>query len=128
MPVDDYDDIPRYRKKSTTKTPKKSKHKHQCEPCVLAYPKEWYLKDHLRTPEKTMSIDGYCPICGKIGKLSDKSLWYTKTERYSGFFYFLETTLTNEGEQEMNAETRTLPYFEIDDPLNKFVRLTESEG
>lgn len=31
-----FDDIPKYRKKSQARPPKKSKHKHLSEPCIIS--------------------------------------------------------------------------------------------
>lgn len=118
-----FDDIPRYRKKSTAKTPKKSKHKHLCEPCVIAYPDDWHTKEHLRSNKMHNIIGAYCPICGKIGELKDRTRWYGRDTVFVGQYQLTETKLTKEGEQEMSATTRTLPYFEIDDPFTRFVQL-----
>ena len=123
-----FDDIPRYRKKSTAKTPKKSKHKHLVDPCVLEYPLDWYNKPHDRVRGNHINIGGYCPICGKLGDLKDKSLWYGKDTVFIGNYQFTESVLTEEGEKEMNPETRTLPTFYVDDPFAKFVELPNEEG
>ena len=117
------DETPRYRKKSTVKPPKKSKHKHLCEPCVLSYPQDWHTKEHLRSDERHESIGAYCPICGKIGEIKDKSRWYSKETVFIGNYQLTETVLTEEGKKEMNPETRTIPCFMIDDPFEKFVKL-----
>lgn len=120
-------DIPKYKKKSTAKAPPKSKHKHLVEPCVVAYSSEWWTKEHLRTTNKTTIITGYCPICGKIGELKDKSKWYTKDNGVLNNVEWTKTVYTAEGNREMNPETRTLPYFEINDPFDKFVNLENKE-
>jgi hypothetical protein len=118
-----FNEIPRYKKKSTAQTPKKSKHKHLSAPCVISYPSDWYTKEHLRNNERQIVIGAYCPICGKIRDLNDKSQWYKKETVFFGICQFTETALTAEGEKEMNESTRTLPYFEIDSPFDKFVAL-----
>ena len=120
-------DIPKYRKKSKNKAPMKSKHKHLIEPCVIAYDVEWWTKEHLRTKNKTMLISGYCPICGKIGQLKDTSTWYVKDNGILNNVQWTETVLTEEGTKQMNSQTRTLPYFEIDDPFDKFVPINSEE-
>jgi hypothetical protein len=119
------DEIPRYKKKSTAKTPKKANHKHLVEPCLIAYPEDWWTKEHLRNRKMHISVGGYCPVCGKIGTLKDKSKWYGKDTVFFGIYQFTESVLTEGGRKEMNPSTRTLPYFEIDDPFAKFVVLPD---
>ena len=118
-----------YKKKSDAAPPKKSKHKHIYEPCLISRPAEWYLKDHLRSGERKLEFRLYCPICGKLDYLDDKhrARFYTRVQRQTATFRYLETVLTAEGEREMNPETRTLPYFEIDDPFEKFVDIGKEE-
>jgi hypothetical protein len=119
------DEITPYKKKSTTKPPKKAKHKHLCEPCVISYPRDWHQKQHLRGGERKLAIDSYCHTCGKIMGLKDRERWY-KHEVLKGFSYC--SVETEECLRELNPETRTIPLFEIDDPFAKFVPLEESEG
>ena len=116
-----------YKKKSTGNTPKKSKHKHLYEPCVLSYPDDWWNKEHLRRSRvsRTPFIGSYCPVCGKIGTVKDRSRWYKRETVFTGNVQWTRTELTDEGEREMKAATRTLSYFEIDDPFVKFVELEE---
>ena len=114
-----------YKKKSTGNTPKKSKHKHLYEPCVLSYPDDWWNKEHIRHRQRTPIIGTYCPVCGKIGTIKDRSRWYKRETVFTGNVQWGRTVLTDEGEREMHARTRTLPYFEIDDPFVKFVKLEE---
>lgn len=119
----DENDVPKYRKASQAKAPKKAKHKHLAEPCVTIYPKDWHTKEHLRSNEKHATIDYYCPICGKLMGLRDRERWYT-TEPLRGLpFAGIRTVHTEECERELNPETRTLPSFEIDSPFDKFVSL-----
>lgn len=114
-----------HKKKSDAAPPKKSKHKHMYEPCVVSRTAEWYLKEHLRSGERKLEFRLYCPVCGKLDYMDDKirSRMYTKVQRQAATFSYLETVLSEEGEREMNPETRTLPYFEINDPFDKFVSL-----
>lgn len=116
-----------YKKKSTGNTPKKSKHKHLYKPCVLSYPDDWWTKEHLRRRRgsRTPIIGSYCPVCGKIGDIKDRSRWYESETVFTGNIQWTRTVLTEEGEREMKAKTRTLPYFEIDDPFTKFVKLED---
>ena len=119
------EDTAPHKKKSKSKSPKKSDHKHLIEPCVVSYQREWFLKEHVRSDERKLTIEGYCPICGKLNSLDDRSKWYKQVLRQGVAFRYYETVLTEEGEREMNPETRTLPYFEIDNPFDKNVRLQE---
>ena len=116
----DENDIPKYKKASQAKPPKKAKHKHLAEPCVIIYPRDWHTKEHLRSNEKSTTIDCYCPICGKIMGLQNRERWY-KHEVLKGFSCW--SVETEECLRELNPETRTLPTFEIDSPFDKFVSL-----
>ena len=106
MDYSQLDEIPRHKKKSKAKTPKKSQHKHTYKPCVIEYPLDWYKKEHERSGEKQFSIGTYCAICGKIGELKR---WYH-----------------TENESELNPETRTLPIFWTEDFFPKYVELETS--
>lgn len=114
-----------HKKKSTGTGTKKSKHKHIYEPCVLSYPDDWWNKVHLRHGQRIPIFGAYCPVCGKLGTVKDHSRWYKKEAVITGNIPWARTTLTDEGEREMNPKTRTLAYFEIDDPFAKFVELEE---
>lgn len=104
---------------------KKSNHKHIYEPCVISYPDDWWNKAHLRRRQRTPIFSSYCPVCGKIGYLKDQSRWYNQEPVMTGNILWTRTVLNDEGEREMNPRTRTLPYFEIDDPFVKFVEIKE---
>lgn len=116
-------DVPKYRKKSQSKPPKKANHKHLAEPCVLRYPQDWWQKEHLRTGEMKEEIGYYCPICGKLMGMKDKDRWYT-TQRVKNLpFTAYEVVGTEECQKELNPETRTLPTFDIHDRFDNFVNL-----
>lgn len=59
-------DIPRYKKKSKTKSSKKSDHQHNFIPCIAEFPEEWFLKPHLRNGNCKRVPRLYCPLCGKL--------------------------------------------------------------
>lgn len=110
------DDIPKYKKKSQKKPPKKAKHKHLSEPCVIDVPRDWYKKEHERSGEMKSDIYGYCPICGKVTEFyPDRDRWLTHVRHYDGPFTYLETVPTEECARELNPETRTLPTFKSND-------------
>ena len=117
-------DIPKYRKKSQAKPPKKSKHKHVYEPCLLEVPLEWYAKPHERTGKTLLKFKSYCPVCGKIGDM-DRERWWTHVENHNGMFSYLETVYTEEAERELNPITRTLHVFKVGDYFAKFVEIGE---
>lgn len=116
-------EVARYKKKSTGSGLKKSNHKHIYEPCVLAYPCDWWNKGPLFLRKMNRTIRGYCPVCGKLGDIKDKSRWYREAHKTLGGYLIYETVLTEEGEREMNPRTRTLPYFEVADLFIKFVEI-----
>lgn len=121
------DDIMPYKKKSQSKAPKKAKHKHLCSPCILSYPSDWWTKEHLRKDKMTDTIGAYCPICGKIGDIKDRSVWYERSTVFIGNMQFSESVLTEEGKKQMDINTRTLPTFVVDSPFEKFVQLENQE-
>lgn len=119
------DDTPRYKKKSTAKPPKKAKHKHLAEPCVMEYPFHWYKKPHEQNGRMCNAIGAYCPICGKIGELLHYNRWYVKGGSLSTVDLFAE--FTEEAMRELDPDTRTLPTFSINDPFAKYVTLPTEE-
>jgi hypothetical protein len=122
--IDNFDEeIPKYRKASQAKPPKKAKHKHLSEPCVLEHPADWWQKEHLRTGEIKPTINYYCPICGKIMGFREKERWYTLEKVTNHPFSFCRDVETEECIKEFNPETRTLPTFHTDSPFDKFVSL-----
>lgn len=121
----EYEDITRHRKKAQHKTPKKSKHKHIFEPCILEQPIDWYKKEHERSGEKCSRIGYYCHICGKLGDFQEKERWYQcKLVDYL-LFNTYSNEPTEECERELNPLTRTLPTFFVEDYFQKFVEVKE---
>lgn len=121
------DDIPKYKKKSNKKPPKKADHKHLCEPCIIVRPEDWYKKEHERSGKMTSEFYGYCPICGKVTAfLPDRDRWYARVKRNNGTFSYWETVPTEEGARELDPVTRTLPTFEADDLFVKEVKMEDT--
>ena len=121
------DDIPKYKKKSQKTPPKKSKHKHVYETCIIEVPCEWWNKPHARSGKTRSHFYSYCPICGKVGEQNPGSeRWWVekKHSKYAGFYYPIAPT--PEGERELNPVTRTLPTFYSDDIFPKFVDLEDT--
>ena len=124
--MDLINDIPKYKKKSNKKPPKKAKHKHLCEPCVVEYPEDWYLKEHLRSGKTKSFIYGYCPICGKITtNLPHEEQWYERVEVSDDGLIYWTTVPTDECMKELDPLTRTLPTFKTDDCFIKNVKLED---
>lgn len=105
------DDIPKYKKKSTRRPPKKSKHKHIYKDCLL----KSKIAFKYNTGERIVNLrlGNYCTICGKIGKLTIPTI----EGRNSSF----RKILTND----MILESyKDLEIFEIDDFCDKYVTLS----
>ena len=122
------EETPRYKKKSQAKPPKKSKHKHVYEPCVLEYiyPYAECVSGQGFKSGRGERIDGYCPICGKIGP-TDMTRWYKIDCDLSSKRWGHKTELSDEAIKELNPDTRTLPTFDVGDDwlFPKFVTLPE---
>lgn len=98
------DEEVKYRKKSQHRPPKKSKHKHNYQPCLLSIPAPSFDKVHGRVNVYKLIKADYCPECGKIGE-SD----------YSSYIA---------GERITEEEILTLPQFEVEDLfITKYVNL-----
>ena len=116
----------RYKKKSQAKPPKKTKHKHIFEPCIIESPVDWHKKPHERSGEKQSEFGGFCPICGKVGP-TDQSRWWTNASKCIKGFRFADCVPTKEGARELNPETRTLRTFWSEDIFAKFVDIEETD-
>ena len=120
------DDVPKYKKKSQKKPPKKANHKHQFKTCIIEIPLDWHKKPHERNGEMTPHLYEYCFICGKVGRYEpDYEKFWTREKRFNGVFNYYETVPTEEGTIELNPATRTLPTFRVDDIFPKFVKLED---
>lgn len=119
------EDIPKYKKKSQAKPPKKAKHKHVYEPCVLEYLVDWYIKEHERNHELKTEMGAYCPVCGKVGQ-ADMDRWYVPKQdvRY-GYIFSVWHDPSEECARELDPMTRTLPTFRIDNPFTKYVNISK---
>lgn len=63
-------EIPKYLKQkesNISKAKKKSKHKHQCEECLIQYKSKYNFLTEKQRNEIRTSLSSYCIICGKIG-------------------------------------------------------------
>lgn len=117
-------EIPKYRKKSQKKPPKKANHKHEWANCVyetttIAYSRE---KGFYKTTE--LNIGTYCPMCGKIGVVDDCN-FKVNTSPYSKFLTY---EWSEAAQKEFNPTTRTMPFFKIDQFKDKFVMTTVSSN
>lgn len=122
-----FDDIPKYRKKSSVKPPKKSRHKHVYEPCLIEIPTLWYGKPHERAQSRTtyLNFKAYCPICGKL-ESGDQDRWFRSDKKFhSDGTSYIEVSKTEEAIKEINPTTRTIPSFKVDSPFDKFVDIVK---
>lgn len=111
------DEFPRYRKKAKKKTPKKSDHKHVFEYCVINELDNKYAKEVYR-------IGCYCPVCGKIGDCHgdlERDGWLYNAAKLP----FYRREWSDKALREFDANTRTLPYFEVADFFAKYVKLDD---
>ena len=100
------DEEVKYRKKKQHRPPKKSKHKHDYQPCVLRAPVPSFDKVHGMVPIYKLVKASYCTICGKI-------------EDYDFVNFIIDTGIKEE-------EILTLPTFTVEDLfLTKYVNLEE---
>lgn len=100
------DEEVKYRKKKQHRPPKKSKHKHDYQPCMLRAPVPSFDKVHGMVPIYKLVKASYCTICGKI-------------EDYDFVNLIIETGIKEE-------EILTLPTFTVKDLfLAKYVNLGE---
>ena len=106
------DEVMPYKKKSNRKPPKKSKHKHDYQPCVFEYNGIRLDKAHGFVPDSKTGFGSYCTICGKIGSYGDErwTRWVPVNGGPAG-----HSEYTEEAKAELNPETRTLPTFRIED-------------
>lgn len=104
-------DEPRYRKKSKKRGEPRAKHKHEYKNCVFQYPSIRFDKAHGMVNDVIKhSVGTYCPVCGKIGNITDTS-WLISERGYVGI-----TARWNDAAlREFDARTRTLPLFVLDD-------------
>ena len=126
--MDYVEEIPRHKKKSQVKPPKKAKHKHDYEPCVLEFNGCRISREHGITYDKSEAIiSAYCPVCGKVGALPDMERWYaTRYISHPVFHRIIESYETDECKRELNPETRTLPTFWVEDRwFTKYVEVPE---
>ena len=114
-------EIPKYLKQkesNTSKSNRKSKHKHQYEECLIQYPIAFAGRTHIST-----KLYGYCSICGKIGSV--------KNGKYKTELEQLEKSrqdnsnflITISGEEIYKRFHNKLPIFYIDDPFTNYVVL-----
>lgn len=100
--MNNYDEIPKYRKKklSKSKSANKLDHKHQYEGCLLV--------DEENRPHKAE----YCQICGKINNVK-----VFETERLdSGHFRMLT-------DEEIFQKYKDLKLFQVKDMWDKYVSI-----
>lgn len=116
----DYD-IPKYLKQTesnTSKSNRKSKHKHQYEECLIQYPITFAGRTHIST-----KLYGYCSICGKIGSVTNGKYkaeleQLEKSRRDNSNFL-----ITISGEEIYERYHNRLPVFYVEDSFADYVVL-----
>lgn len=124
---DTYDEVPKYRKKSTKKTPKKADHKHKYVNCVFGYDGILWDKECGFKTIPVKSIGTYCKICGKVGSVIDQK-WLRETNQWFGDKEY-EQRWSDKARAEFDESTRTLPYFWLDERWgsNKYVEINDEQ-
>lgn len=114
-------EIPKYLKQTesnTSKSNRKSKHKHQYEECLIQYPIAFAGRTHIST-----KLYGYCSICGKIGSVKNgkfKAELEQLEKSRQGNNSFL---ITISGEEIYERYHNKLPIFYIEDSFADYVIL-----
>lgn len=106
------------------KTPKKSNHRHTYKDCVCSIPAIKYIpeKGYVKT-DRRLVFWSYCPKCGKLRWFPSTNKWQKRV--YDEQFPAFRFEWTEAAKREFNPETRTLPYFEIDDEWQKYVEIED---
>ena len=114
-------EIPKYLKQTesnTSKSNRKSKHKHQYEECLIQYPIAFAGRTHIST-----KLYGYCSICGKIGSVKNgkykTELEQLKKSRQDNSNFLI----TISGEEIYKRYHNKLPIFYIEDSFADYVIL-----
>ena len=103
------DEEVKYRKKRQHRPPKKSKHKHDYQPCLFSSPIDAFNIEKGHYSVHKIFQGTYCPRCGKIGE------W--------NFLDYLK------GKKITEEEVLTLPLFDVDNVfMTKFVDLEENRN
>lgn len=116
------DEIPKYLKQkesNTSKSNRKSKHKHQYKECLIQYPVIFAGKNYTKT-----GLYSYCAICGKIGNRfkEDKSIINDFTDTPTGRCYSI---ISDEELYEKYYDK--LPVFFVEDIFKeKYVDLEQN--
>ena len=114
-------EIPKYLKQTesnTSKSNRKSRHKHQYEECLIQYPIAFAGRTHIST-----KLTGYCTICGKIGSVKNgkfKAELEQLEKSRQGNNNFL---ITISGEEIYERYHNKLPIFYIEDSFADYVIL-----
>ena len=121
------EEVPKYKKRSSRKTPKKANHKHKYVNCVFGYDGLLYDKECGFKTIPVKSIGTYCEICGKVGSVGDKK-WLKQTTIWYGDKDY-RSRWNDKANLEFDESTRTLPYFWLDERWgsNKFVEMDHEQ-
>lgn len=110
--------------KHIKKSPKKSNHRHTYKDCVCSIPAIKYIPEKGFTKtNRRLVFWSYCPKCGKLRWFSSTNKWQKRV--YDEHFFAFRFEWTEDAKREFNPETRTLPYFEIDDEWQQYVEIED---
>ena len=119
-------EIPKYRKRSKKKYPGKADHKHKFVNCVYEIPKlrldeaRGFVCDRVE-----LTVGTYCQLCGKIGTHFDLE-WKEKEDKPLWNGWVVGEKWSARAEAEFNEQTRTLPFFRVNDMFKqKYVELED---
>lgn len=120
------DEIPKYLKQkesNTSKSNRKSKHKHQYEECLIQYPIIFAGKTFINT-----KLYGYCSICGKIGSVKNgkykAELEQSEKSRQGNNSFLIAIS----GEEIYERYHNKLPIFYIENSFADYVVLEKENN
>lgn len=119
--MNNYDEIPKYRKKQksgVSKSKEKSKHKHNYVECFIKYDMDVLGKNRTFT-----GLRSYCDICGKIGGTLDNGKirnQYHDTKVTHNNRTFI-SPWTNKIEEIYEKHKDEVPTFYLNDFMDKYV-------
>ncbi len=119
-------EIPKYIKQkesNTSKSNRKSKHKHQYEECLIQYPIIFAGKTFINT-----KLYGYCSICGKIGSVKNgkykAELEQSEKSRQGNNSFLIAIS----GEEIYERYHNKLPIFYIENSFADYVVLEKENN
>ena len=118
-------DVPKHRKSkesNTSKSRRKSKHKHQYKDCLIQYRLKFLSEDTVH-----ITLGSYCTVCGKIGKILKDGVAKELDDRrlLNGIGYLSSIFLQEDLYEKFHDR---LPLFHVEDIWEDYVDLEELNG